>query len=570
MALKQSSEALRRPPKFVWLGLPILALSSLVLGYVGLVEFLAGNPDSGHRAIDVLYYDLQLFVLGSDPLQNRGPYPLALDIARFCAPSVTLYAAVEAVRLLLAVELSRLRARRAQGHSIVCGDTAFADTLTRQLRAAGVEVVEIRTAVDQFVSPGEPLRIIGDSRDPTVLLSAGIDRAVSLYACGADSAANIATVLAVARAVSSEGQPIYTYGLVTDPDLCAIVQAFFLGQPTVRRIRSDFFNIDHIAARRLFREVEVRPVDARPPYLLIAGTDGFAQALLVEAARCWRAARTASSELCPVTVVGRSAGRIVADLGDRFPVVNETCQLQSMDDDLLPLMQAGALGRRPDHVLVTYPDEEYALKSAMTAEQYWPGGSGRITVRMDGALIGAPGVDGLLGVASARLRVFGPVQAAADPDLIRDDLTERIARVLHDRYLRGRERRGDAHSGRALVAWDELPRHLRLANRSQAEDISRKLAGIGYVIIPRRAGRASAQLSEAEIDEMALMEHERWCREQERAGWRYAPDLDEQKQLHPGLLAWADLPPSIRLRNYDPLRALPAILADAGFQIVHT
>ena len=45
---------------------------------------------------------------------------------------------------------------------------------------------------------------------------------------------------------------------------------------------------------------------------------------------------------------------------------------------------------------------------------------------------------------------------------------------------------------------------------------------------------------------------------------------DEQKQLHPGLLAWADLPPSIRLRNYDPLRALPAILADAGFQIVHT
>jgi voltage-gated potassium channel Kch len=570
MALKQSSEALRRPPKFLWLGLPILTLGSLTLGYVGLATFVSGNPDFGHRIIDIVYYDLQLFVLGSDPLQTHGPYPHALDLARFCAPAVTVYAAVEAIRLLLAVELSRLRARRAQGHSIVCGDTAFADTLTRRLRSAGTDVVEIRTEADEFVSPGEPLRIIGDARDPEVLRSAGIDRATSLYACSADSAVNIAVVLAVARTVQNEGQPLFTYSLISDPDLCAIVQAFFLGQPVARRVRADFFNIEHIAARRLFRDFQLQPVDGHPPRLLIAGTDGFAQALLIEAARCWRAAQASGRELLFVTMVGNRAAEIVTNLRARFPVVDETCHLQSVEDDLLPLMRRGSLERAPDHVMVTYPDEEYALKSALTAERYWSGRSGRITVRMDGALIGVPAADGSLGLASANLRVFGAVGAAADPELIRDDLTERIARVLHDRYLRGRKLRGDMRSGRALVGWDELPRQLRLANRSQAEDISRKLARIGYAIIPRRAGQRPAQLSEAEIDELALMEHERWCREQRGAGWSYAPDLDEQRQLHPGLLAWDELPSAMRLRNYDPIRELPTILADAGFQIVQT
>jgi len=570
MALKQSSEALRRPPKFLWLGLPILTLASLTLGYLGLAKFVAGTPDFGHRIIDVTYYDLQLFVLGSDPLQTRGPYPLALDIARFCAPAVTVYAAVEAIRLLLAVELSRLRARRAQGHSIVCGDTALADALTRRLRADGKDVVEIRTEADEFVSPGEPLRIIGDARDSEVLRNAGIDRANSLYACSADSAANIAIVLAVARTVESEGQPLFTYSLISDPDLCAIVQAFFLGQPMARRVRSDFFNIDHIAARRLFRDVQLEHVDGHPPRLLIAGTDGFAQALLIEAARCWRASHAAGRELLFVTMVGERATEIATELRDRFPVVDEACQLQSVEDDLLSLMQRGRLGRPPDHVLVTYPDEEYALKSAMTAERYWPGRSGRITVRLDGALIGVPAADVSLGLTAANLRVFGAVGAAADPELIRDDLTERIARVLHDRYLSGRKRRGDMRGGRALVGWDELPRQVRLTNRSQAEDIGRKLARIGYAIIPRQAGQRPAQLSEAEIDELALMEHDRWCEEQRDAGWRYAPDLDEQRRLHPGLLAWAELPSAMRLRNYDPIRELPTILADAGFQLVHT
>jgi TrkA-N domain/RyR domain len=570
MALRQSSEALRRPPRFLWLGPPILTVGALVLGYLGLHQFVQGNPDYSHQVVDILYYDLQLFFLGSDPLQDPGPYPLSLEIAKFCAPAVTVYTAFEAIRLLLAVELSRLRARRSRGHAIVCGDTAFADALSRRLRASGVEVVEIRLKNDEFVTSGEPLRVIGDGRDAEVLHEAGIDRALALYACTEDSATNIAVALAVARTVRADGPPLFTYSLISDPDLCASVQAFFLGQPLNRRVRADFFNIDDIAARRLVKDLALRPVDGRPPRLLLAGSDGFAQALLIEAARCWRSGAPGKG-LMTVTMVGDRASAVVAELRRRFPVVDEVCRTEAVDQDLLTLMQDGRLAQDPDHVLVTHPDENHALMSALSAGRYWPGRPGRITVRLDGALIGVPTADGRLGVASADLRVFGAVGAAADPELIRDDLTERIARVLHDRYRRGRQARGDAREGtRALVSWEELPGQLRRANRTQAEDIGRKLSRFGYSIIPRQGGQPPTQLSEPEIDELARMEHDRWCQEQTSTGWRYAPEFDEQQQLHPGLLSWPDLPSALRLRNYDPIRELPAILADAGFQIVHT
>src|SRR5664279_2862713 len=105
-----------------------------------------------------------------------------LEFARFLAPTATIYALFEASRMLFAVELSRFKARRARGHAIVVGDTAFADALSLRLQDDGIEVIEVRTQVDEFVTPGEPLRIIGDGRDPRVLQAAGIRHADAVYA----------------------------------------------------------------------------------------------------------------------------------------------------------------------------------------------------------------------------------------------------------------------------------------------------------------------------------------------------------------------------------------------------
>jgi hypothetical protein len=570
MALKQSSEALRRPLNALRIGFPLIALLSLVLGYLGFQAYLPGKGYPS-RPLDIVYYDLQLFVLGADPLQNpEPPLPVMLDVARFTAPAVTIYAIAEAIRLLLAAELSRLRARRSAHHAIVCGDTPLADALSRRLQSEDVDVVEIRSEPDESINPGEPLRVIGDPRDPEVLRAAGVDNAAMVYACDERSATNIATALAVGRAAGANGAPISVHGLVSDPDFCCTVQAFFLGREVPQRVRLDFFNLDHIAARRLLADHDWPASRPAPPHVLVSGTDGFGQAIVVEAVRRWRVtAGRASGAPLTVTLVGPDASDVAGGLRRRYPFLATACRLQARNGELLHLIRRGALPEAPDRVLVSHPDEEYALETAMTAEQYWRGRSESVTVRMDGALIGGRTSIERLDVAGGGvLRVFSKVAAAGDPALIQDDLMERIARVLHDRYVLARLSRGEGGSDPAMVSWDELPPRLRRANRAQAEDIGRKLACVGYAITPRYAERLEVSLADADLDRLAKLEHQRWFAEHWNLGWRFGERRDEERRLHPALRAWTDLPETIRLRNYDPFLALPAILGEAGFQIV--
>ena len=575
MSRNQSSEALRRPQGLLRAGFAVAVVSSLVLGYVGLGQFHPAPGEMGRRPIDLVYYDLQLFVLGADPLQQPGPYPRALEIARFTAPAASLYALFEAARLLFAVELSRLRARRARGHAIVCGDSEFADALSRTLQNGHVEVIEIRTEVDEFVTAGEPLRIIGDARDPRVLRAAGIRHAATLYACARGSAVNAAVALSARRVRSASTTPgrLAVFSHIADPDLCATFQAAFLGRPERDDVSVDFFNISQIAARRLFDDDPLLAVDGRAPRLMVAGPSGFGTAVVVAAARSWRVSRPIDVPL-PVTVVGPGAERAVRELLQRFPFLDRVCTFGTDEQDLLPLLAAGSTAPPPDRLLVCHRDEEHAFKTAMAAERSWRGRLRALVVRLDTLATfldedGDPGGAPLLDAGSGVLRVFGVVAAACDPALIQEDLVERLAHVIHDRYRQGRRERGEwAPGDPALEPWDRLSPRLQRANRTQAEDIGRKLAEVNCAISPRFSRDGDAVLSDADLDLLARQEHERWRSEHELAGWRYAPERSDDRKLHPGLCAWNVLPAPFRRRSRESVRELADILADAGFRIV--
>lgn len=573
MAWRQSSEALRRPPQLLRASFSLLAVASLVMGYLGLDDFVATKEDLGHRPLDVVYYDLQLFVLGADPLQQAGPYPLLLEIARFTAPAATIYAVFEAGRMLFAVELSRLHARRAGGHAIVCGDTAFADALTQRLQEQGVEVIEVRNEVDEFVTSGEPLRIIGDARDPRVLQAAGIARAATVYACAHGSAMNVAIALAACRVRLRGPAPLSVYSHIPDQDLCATFQATFLGQPRSGLVHLDFFDINNIAARRLFAEDPLVPVDGRPPRLVVAGASGFGAAVVVAAARSWRVFGDGERPL-PIMFVGDHVSTAVEVLTLRYPFLTDVCDFTVRDVDLLPLLSSGQAVDPPDRLLVCHRDEEDALKSAMAAERLWRGRLNSIVVRLDGLarFLDEQGpVQGvrLLDSGAEVLRPFGVANAACDPQLIGEDLVGRLAQVLHDRYRQGRRERGEwSLDDPSLDPWDRLSPRLRMANRAQAEDIGRKLAQVNCAISPRFGRDADAVLSEEDLEYLAQLEHERWRAEHEKAGWRYGPQRSEDHKLHPGLRPWAALPEHFRRRTHDAVSELTDILADAGFTIV--
>jgi hypothetical protein len=526
------------------------------------------------RFPDILYGALQLFVLESPTTGDDGPYPISLEIARFAAPGVTFYALVEALRLVFAAEAQRLRARRARGHVVVCGDGPMATSLSRQLRSSGHRVVHIADSPVGIPDRRRgPLWVLGDARNPDVLRAAGVAHASALYACAADSATNTAVALAAGRRQRGE-RPLAVYAQVQDPELCLALQARHLGTTDPPAIRLDFFNIDDLAARHLLTKDPIIPPLDRPPRFLVVGAAAFGRAIIVEIARQWRVLAPSAMWRVEVAVVDAAATQVIDELNFRYPFLSKACDLTPYDENLLTVLAAEAALAAPDRAFICYEDEQLALKTALIADRLWRGGAGTVVVRQDQLATLQTAFDGarderLFDEVSGTLRLFGVVDAACEPGLIRDDLGERLARVIHESYLVARQRRGDgADETPSMVPWHRLPDRLKGENRAQAADIGRKLRAIDCVLAPRVAAGGEHTLTAHEVTQLASMEHDRWLRARLREGWRFAEERDDELMLHPAIRSWADLPDSIRTVNSDAIRELPAMLADSGFRIV--
>ena len=75
------------------------------------------------------------------------------------------------------------------------------------------------------------------------------------------------------------------------------------------------------------------------------------------------------------------------------------------------------------------------------------------------------------------------------------------------------------------------------------------------------------KFSDDEIETLARTEHDRWTNERLRSGWAYAKKRDPEKRLSPYLVSWDVLENDIREYDREAIKALPAILAHAGFGV---
>jgi voltage-gated potassium channel Kch len=565
----------------------VTAIAAAICGYVGLAHYLRDHPPAGHGVLDIVYYDLQLFTLNAGILDQGPPYPLTLQVARLAAPIVTLYAVFEAARLLLAGEIRRIRAAHARGHTVICGHGPVSSTLAQRLRAAGQQVVMV--AADPPDDPGI-LQVTGDARDPRVLRAAGLRRARVLYSCADDSAVNV-TVATAARSLGGRGpagrpasrgrtvrEPLRVYAHISEPDLCGALRARRLarsGPPGGRDLRLDFFTVDELAAQVLAAS-EVDTFTSTPPTVMIIGLSIFGRALLVDLARRWRLRNAA--EPLPLIVIDPAAKATVAALSRRYEFLAKVCAISCRDiapvsGELNELLGGPDPLLSPDRVYICDDHETVALTLALTSLRLWSGRAQSLVVRMDGqaALGAAFGNEQtrLFDELAGSLRLFGVADAACKPDLIGTDLVEQLARAFHEDYVLARTRHGDSiQTNPSMVGWAELPESLKRANRAAAGGIGDKLAAIDCILAPRVDPRIPFAFGHDEVERLAIMEHQRWTIDHLQDGWTYGPVRDNDKKVHPDLQTWDRLPEPVREKDRDAVRALPAALAAAGFQIV--
>jgi hypothetical protein len=146
---------------------------------------------------------------------------------------------------------------------------------------------------------------------------------------------------------------------------------------------------------------------------------------------------------------------------------------------------------------------------------------------------------------------------------------ELLAQAIHELYLEQRLADGQLPgSTPSMVAWEELPEEFRESSRGQARDTTRLLAVAGYVFEPAKAGAREPRLTEAEIETLARLVHERWYEERQRSGWKWGAARDDESRIHPDLVSWDELSEERREIDRHIVRGLPHALAVCGQRLV--
>jgi len=546
-----------------WLVVLVIAAVALILGYLGLDEYLSRHPTLpyGRGRLDILFYDLQLYVLNSGPAEGAGPFPVTLGIARFLAPATTAVATVEAVRLLLSEQLRHWSSAYASRHAIVTGDGPIAVELARRLRAEYHKVVLVSAtpAAAEQVRAHRLLDVSGDPTDAITLRAAGLRHANVLYACAELSTTNAATALRAREISQAYGRPLSVFAQVRDAEISTALTARRIGVKDDSSFRLDFFAVEDTAARVLLDKHPLAPDGTRPAQVVIVGFGRLGRAVLHEIARRPHPA----GSLLQVSIRGEGIEALPHFL-DRFPVVGRNCEV-TCDDAPQQLPRD-----EPALTFICLPNNDDALNAGLAAAHAMTNRSDHVVICMSepspfGAVLSSQ--KALLDDAEGRLTIFEVIEEACVPERIREDLIDQLARAIHQAYVKSCEARGESLLvNPSMKKWEDLPDHLKQANLAQAADIGIKLDTIGCVVVPESATNPHFAFSDAETELLAKLEHERWVEERKGQGIVYGR-VREGNQ-HPDLVDWQYLSEIAQNKDRAAIRELPTILWQAGFQIL--
>ena len=160
---------------------------------------------------------------------------------------------------------------------------------------------------------------------------------------------------------------------------------------------------------------------------------------------------------------------------------------------------------------------------------------------------------------------------------LRGELLEKLAEANHEMFCEALEAEGyrpgpktdeEQRIHSSLKPYEELVDAEKVQNRGAVRDIPSKLARSGYIMVPARSDEPPFEFPGPHLEQLAEMEHERWMQAKLRADWGYDSRTNKDRQLHEALLPWDELPEEQKEKDRALVRAIPRILAKAGYTVV--
>lgn len=487
-------------------------------------------------------------------------------------------------------QIEQLRTFRLKDHVVICGLGRMGLLLAKAFRQVGHPVlvlerdesnIRIRACRDTGA-----IVIVANAADPDALRRARLEHARHLLIVCGDDGANAAVATHAHEVVGNRRERLGCSVQVADLDLWDLLRSWGLATSTAMRLA--FFNVYDLGARAMLAKVPpfdppkpaIGPDDgaasARVPHLVVVGGGRFADHLIVQAVRRWRSQMGPGGEPFKITLVDEDAVGQQELLRRRHPglervvsIATRSLSLQSPEFRRAAFLLDERGAPSATRVYVCLDDESAAVSAALVLLDRLRDHRVPLAVRVDQE----DGLALLLQAVKRRegfehLEVFGLLEHACEPDLVTRGDNEVLARALHEQYLRSQRALGvDRTSNPSAVPWEELPLAIREMNRTQADHIATELEAIGCRIGPLLdIEYEPLELTPDEVEQLAIVEHNRWLTERRTQGWTLGP-RDSQRKTNPNLLPWEQLGDDARTVTRDLMKQIPASLAAAGFAV---
>ncbi len=588
------SQSEQRAPRGVLLRLayllsswPMIAGLFLLALALGLWGFTLQYRREGlsPTVMNLIYRALLLFPLASGYIEGEaGWLPWQLEIARYLAPLVSLLPALKAGLYVFHDRLQLWDAVRRGGHVVVCGLDALSRTVAAAYLQAGQRVVIIAPEVGE--EDAETLReqgaavLAADPAEAATLARAGAAQARHILALCEEEQTNI-SVFAAASELAKDAQRRPLFSLDVSPQLYELARIREIAGAE-DPLRLEFFDLYQRAARAMVDtpapliDMETGDISS---HLLIAGLGSLGRNLAIEAARRWQWHRQAYPQAEPLrlTLVGPEAVELQQRLLALYPGMVADCRLEALPLELTSSLGSGGtawealLDRFPPQRVFLCPEAQQGLSMALSLLNRLQGRGVPIVVGVyqEAGLARLLAVSGQ-GALVDNLHLFGLLERVCAPALLEQGTHALLAQAIHEDYRQTRRRAQELglEDDPAMADWERLADGYRQANWRAADHIGLKLAAMGWRILPLSTWEPPPfAMSEAEVERLAQLEHERWAQELRTEGWAYGPTRDPDQRINPYLVAWNELPEEIRQRNCQSARGFPNLMARAGFRL---
>ncbi|GMG87703.1 hypothetical protein MNKW57_20240 [Biformimicrobium ophioploci] len=597
-----------------WVLVSVLIVICFAIGCVGHAGLqLSDGAEGSVNYWDAVYSTFQLFIFEGPDVTDE--WPLQMQLVRLLSPFLLIYAAVKTIWLHVGTHVSLFFLRFAPRRFVViCGIGETGERLAREyLQRSRKAVVLVdrkpeNPRVEALCREGA-IAVRGDALDCAVLNRARVYDAREIFLFTGDEQSNIAIAKIVHRLVrpktgsrphsglNAVGRNIWKrfkkndrgwlccYMEVDSPDIYELFESHpFFGLIT-ETFRVKIFNRDESVARNIFSECAPdlyylpKSAEDRGMNVLFLGFSPLVRQMIIQLALT---AHYPDLRIPKARVICCDAFREeIEKFQRRFPNLDDVIELSftfrnpltikpqewfdiqaheqfavcycSLTHDVDSILAV----RRINRIQVVNKIEKLNFVICLN-QQTW------IADVVDDVFVEVTRNKGDLSEAEP-IEYFETLDRTITQDVIVNDSLDAVARVIHEEYLGADFPGSDAELKNASgTAWEDLPRHKRVANQRAADHLDVKLRIIGCARSAAVNDYGSFVMTDEEIDVLAKVEHQRWMADKYLSGYVCGELRDEVRMSHPDLKSWDMLSEADREKDRQNVRLIPHLLKMLG------